>query len=262
MNERLKYGLLSSSSWRLETASAPPDVLHAGGRVTLSQADTQAPDEGWGTFEVDTGAARQPGLGLVLGHFDSKGWQFAHTESGALGTGLDALDLSGVVADPQATVRPSALKAEGNDVWVEAEVNLPPQGTGKVVARYELSNRAEPASGRIVNSWCTLPVANSCEEALGSAAVPDTIFQTGSGPLALAIGKGAVDVFSHGDWTSVTAPGYSPPDEPGEGATDLFSSPTNGWLAGETALGHWSSGTGEQGTSATRHHGRCPIAHR
>ena len=242
---KLEYGLLRSGTWQLAIATPPANVMHAGELITLEQADTQAPGEGWGAFEI---GAPRAGLGLVLGHFKDSEWQFARTQSGALGTGLDALDLSGTVDNPEATVRPTALKAEGNDVWVEAEVGLPSQ-ENRVVARYERSTTGPPGSGQVVGSWCTLRVANSCEEALGSAAVPDTVLQTANGSVALALAKGAVDVFSHGDWTSVAAPGYEPP-YPGEGDThgDAFSSPTDGWLAGANALGHWSGATSEQGT--------------
>ena len=244
---KLEYGLLRSGTWQLATATPPANVMHTDEPITLEQADAQAPGEGWGMFQI---GGPQPGLGLVLGHFKGSEWQFARGESGKLETGLDALDLSGTVANPEATVRPIALKAEGDDVWVEAKVSLPPQGEHRVVVRYERSAAGPPGSVRVVGSWCTLPVANSCEEELGSAAVPDAIFQTADGPVALALAKGAVDLFSHGDWTSVTAQGYEPP-YPGVGDThgDAFGSPTEGWVAGANALGHWSGATSEQGTS-------------
>ncbi len=241
VQEKLEYGLLDGGSWGLESAEPPSGVLHAGELVTLQAADIGSSDEGWGAFKI---GAPQPGLGLILGHFHGKEWTFARTESGTLGTGLDALDLTGSVANPQGTVQPKALKAEGNDVWVEAEVNLPPHSATRVVARYEGSS---VGSGKVLESWCSLAVANSCEEALGSAAVPDAIFQTGSGPLALALTKGAVDVFAHGNWKSVSAPGYEPS---GEGSEDVFNSATEGWLAGEHALGHWSTEHSEGASSA------------
>ena len=126
VQEKLEYGLLNGGSWELQSAEPPPDVLRSGELVTLEVADVGAPNEGWGLFKVGlpNGGAPQPGLGLILGHFHGDQWTLARTESGTLGTGLDALDLTGTVADPAGSVVPRALKAEGNDVWVEAEVNL------------------------------------------------------------------------------------------------------------------------------------------
>ena len=166
-----------------------------------------------------------------------------------LGPAWTHLTSAGRSPTPKPRVRPIGLKAEGNDVWIEAAVNLPSHGETNVVARYERSATGPPGSGQIVGSWCTLPIANSCEEALGSAAAPDAVFQTADGPVALALVKGAVAVFAHGDWTSITAPGYEPPALPGEGATDVFSSPTEGWLAGANALGRWSGGAGESSST-------------
>ena len=86
--------------------------------------------------------------------------------------------------------------------------------------------------------------------------MPDAIFQTSGGPLALALSKGAVDVFAHGAWKSVSAPGYEPSEEGGE---DVFSSPTEGWLAGEHALGHWST---EHSEAASSELARWPLPDR
>ncbi len=242
----LKYGLLQAGKWTIETVKAatqPPKPFSAADSVRLEADDVEGPDEAWGAFEVDE--ERTPGLGLILGHLQGGEWTFSPT-------GLDALDLTGAVAaesDGEGEVRPGALKADGKGVWVEAQVRLPGRESGRVVARYE----AEGAGGHVTNSWCTLPGTNSCEEPLesssGRATVPDAIFQTPSGPVALGFREGSVEVFAHGAWTSVLAPGYGP--SPGQtGADDVFAGPDEGWLAGVETLGHWSA-NGASGSLAS-----------
>ncbi len=97
-----------------------------------------------------------------------------------------------------------------------------------MVARYDGN------TGKVTNSWCTLPVANSCEEPLGSAAVPDAFFATESGPVALSLHEGVIDVYARGRWTSVLAPGHGPENG------DAFTGPNAGWIGGTKALGQWS----------------------
>jgi photosystem II stability/assembly factor-like uncharacterized protein len=249
----LRYGLLTEGKWTLQSATPPSGLLNAGDEITLKLGDIQGPGEGWGAFEVRANHDIRPGVGLILGHFQTGEhggeWTFARTSTGALGTGLDALDLTGAAADAAGSVEPLALKADGNDVWIEAGVRLPPQRDERapVVARYDL------LSGRVEESWCTLPgVANHCNEPLDPdhpAAVPNAIFETEDGPVALALRQNFVDVFAHGEWRSVAAPGYGSLPGPGQpplpqsSGEDAFSSPNEGWLTGPGAhaLGQWSA---------------------
>ena len=65
------------------------------------------------------------------------------------------------------------LKAETDGVWLSAAVYIPPNTATPytVVARYD--------GGKVVSSWCSLPVSNSCAEPYDDqhpATVPDAIF--------------------------------------------------------------------------------------
>jgi len=223
--QRLEYGVLEQGKWTLDTATPPPG-LSSEHAITLKLGDVNGAGAGWGAFEV-----ADPGTGLILGQFhEGDGWTYAPT-------GLDALDLTGTVANPKGSVEPTALKAEGSAVWVEANVALPPREGARVVARYD------SATSEVTSSWCTLAVANHCHEPLDPdhpAAVPEAVFKGEDGePEAVALSENFVDVFAHGQWTSVAAPGYGHfPSHPGEA---MFSGPNEGWLAGVDALGHWSS---------------------
>jgi len=247
--DELQYGLLQGGAWKLETvkaASLPPAPFRAEDPVKLRFQDVERPGEGWGAFEVK---GHPPGLGLVLGHLRAGEWTFAPT-------GLDALDLSGAVGAEtggKGEVIPEALKADGAGVWIEAKVGLGAgRESGRVVARYE----GEGAGGHVTDSWCALPVSNSCQEPLettsGRAAVPDAIFDEGAtGPTALALHEGSLDVYTHGKWTSILAPGYGP--SAGQtGADDAFASAGEGWLGGAPTLGHFSSGAGSPTGGASR----------
>ncbi len=223
--QRLEYGVLEQGKWTLETAAAPPG-LGSNQAITLKLGDVNGAGAGWGAFEDS-----DSGTGLILGQFHERDeWTYAATD-------LDALDLTGTVANPKGSVEPTALKAEGSAVWVEANVALPPREGARVVARYD------GATSQVTNSWCTLAVANHCQEPLDPdhpAAVPEAVFKGEDGePEAVALSENFVDVFAHGQWTSVAAPGYGHfPSHPGE---DMFSGPNEGWLAGTAALGHWST---------------------
>ncbi len=217
-----EYALLKEGAWTRETALQRPPGVPSTEPMTLRVGDVQGPGEAWGAFSL----AKPQGHGLILGHLYNNEWHFPPS-----GVGLDALDLSGALASHSNHVEPEALKAEpgSSAVWIGAQVYLNGHSGGHVVARYDGN------SGDVTNSWCTLPVANSCEEPLGSAAVPDAFFATESGPVALSLQEAAVDVYARGRWTSVLAPGHGP-----EGG-DAFTGPDAGWLGGTKALGQWSA---------------------
>jgi hypothetical protein len=226
------YGLLANGAWSEQPA--PSGAAAGGEAMNLMLADVEGPSTAWGAFE---GAAR--GGALVLGHLENGQWSLVPT-------GLDALDLTRELANGKYEVKPEALKAEEapkaaeGGVWIEANVYLAGRKKGRVVARYDA------AKGEVTNSWCTLRgVPNSCEEPLDlahPAAVPDAIFQTTSGKVALSLGDQAVHVFSGGTWSSIPAPGHGPATANLRGGGDAFADPNEGWLGGATAVGHWSSG--------------------
>jgi len=217
-----EYALLKEGAWTLEAPLQRPSGIPNSEPMTLRAGDVQGPGEAWGAFSL----ANPQGHGLILGHLHNREWHFSPS-----GLGLDALDLNGALAGHSNHVEPEALKAEPNGaaVWIEAKVYLNNHEAGHVVARYDGN------TGNVTNSWCTLPVANSCEEPLGSAAVPDAFFATEGGPVALSLHEQAVDVYARGRWTSVLAPGHGP--ESG----DSFTGPNAGWLGGTKALGQWSA---------------------
>jgi photosystem II stability/assembly factor-like uncharacterized protein len=221
-----EYALLENGVWTRETALQRPPSVSSTEPMTLRAGDVQGPGEAWGAFMVS--AHRH---GLILGHLYNHEWHFPPG-----GVGLDALDLTGALASQNNSIEPQALKAEpeSSAVWIEAHVALNGSRGGQVVARYD------GKTGEVTNSWCTLPVANSCEEPLGSAAAPDAFFQTAGGPVAVAVppNSEAVDVYAHGRWTSVLAPGHK---ASGGGA---FSGPAAGWLGGSTALGQLTAEAG------------------
>jgi hypothetical protein len=237
LSEALAYGILQNGAWKLESAPPPPALdVHAGDTIALQRGDLYAPGQGWAVFTVANGEGRG---GLILGHLQNGGWSFAPT-------GLDALDLAGILSGQEGFVEPLALKADAGGAWVEAKVNLHAKNSGLVVAHLD-------SSGKVTNSWCTLTVPSECEEPLDldhPARVPDAIFEVEGRPVALALRRTAarqepesVDVFANGQWTSYPAPGHteSEPDEPGGGAA--FSSPNEGWLGGASALGRWGTQT-------------------
>jgi photosystem II stability/assembly factor-like uncharacterized protein len=217
-----EYALLKEDLWTRETALQRPPGVPGTEPMTLQVGDVQGPGEAWGAFSL----ANPQGRGFILGHLYNREWHFPPS-----GLGLDALDLSGALAAQSNHVEPTALKVEpsGGAVWIGAKVFVNNHEAGHVVARYDGS------TGTVTNSWCTLPLANSCEEPLGSAAVPDAFFATESGPVALSLQAEAVDIYARGRWRSVLTPGHGP-----EGG-DAFTGPDAGWLGGKKALGQWSA---------------------
>ncbi len=216
-----EYALLKEGSWTREAPLQRPSNIPSGEPMTLRVGDVQGPGEAWGAFSLPN----PQGHGLILGHLYNHEWHFPPS-----GLSLDALDLGGVLAGHSNYVEPTALKVEqGGGVWIEAKLYLNNHESGHVVARYDGN------TGKVTNSWCTLPVANSCEEPLGSAAVPDAFFATENGPVALSLHEGVVDIYARGRWRSVLAPGHGPENG------DAFTGPNTGWVGGTKALGQWSS---------------------
>jgi hypothetical protein len=244
LDEQLDYAVLANGAWNRASAPLPPAYSPvAGDTVTLADGDVDGPSSGWATLAVQN-ASGQPaadGLGLLLGRFAGGSWSFPST-------GLDALDLTGGVADPQGSVIPTALKADPSGVWIGATVKLPtPNGSAghPVVARYD------GARGVVTNSWCSLPVANSCDEPLDldhPAAVPDATFDTPGGNVAVSLQLNALHVFARGAWSVTPAPGYTPADG------DTFVVPDEGWLGGNSAAGRVS------GQASSRLLAAWPIA--
>jgi photosystem II stability/assembly factor-like uncharacterized protein len=266
-SERVRYGELQGDSWTLQSASLPEALSRTEGPVTLSLGELNGPGEGWAAFQRSSDSEQQ-GQGLILGRLKAGAWTFP-------ATGNHALDLSGPDADALGTVTPSALKVDGRAVWVEAEVRLPPEQErfDPVVALLEEGAGAGEGAGggagagaggqgalTVARSWCSLsgnPAIewSSCEAPLGDAAVPDAVFTAAGRPVegqaevggggdeqvALALQKrgsgSSVAIFEHGEWRHALAAGY---EEAGAANAD-FSSPDEGWLAGPSALGQWSS---------------------
>jgi photosystem II stability/assembly factor-like uncharacterized protein len=238
-----EYALLENSKWIRETAQ--PSDFGSTEPVALKAADAQGPGEAWGALTP----AHPWKRGLILAHLYNHEWHLPPSAH----LGLDALDLTGALGKQEDRVEPEALKAEllktqagASAVWIEAKIHHNPGDVslGRVVARYEEATGDQ--TGKMTNSWCTLrltvtaTVPNECEQPIGAAAVPDAFFETASGNVDLALQTGVVDVYAHGRWTSVLAPGH----EPGVGAA--FTGPAEGWIGGTAALGRWAP---EQGTS-------------
>jgi hypothetical protein len=221
------YDVLRGGAWSARTAGLPPDYApRSSDRLALAAADMTGPDAGWAALTI-LSAGPQP---LQLARFDGNDWTYV------AGVGLDALDLTGRFRnDPPLSVTPKALRADGDGVWINAQV-----GDGRVIARYDAS------TADVTRSWCRLPRASAgCAAPLDPdhpAMTPDTFFDTPDGRVALALNPpgsandlpgGFLHVFAHGDWTRVPAPGFT---QPGQGSA-VFTSPTDGWLAGSEALG-------------------------
>ena len=224
-------GANSPPCWTVQGSSLPAGWVAPFGvtEVQLKAADVTGPGTGWAALEQDGGGVGHP---MILARFDANGWTFLSQ------TGLDALDLTGAFApdSPQSlaagavsTLTPSALKADGDGVWIKATF----ANGGAIIARTD-------ASGKVVQSWCVgLP-----RESLGCgrqldvdhpAAVPDAVFPNSDVEGEALVG-GALDVYYDGAWTSVGATGLGPSLE-----ASTFADPTDGWLAGVNTLARVSS---------------------
>ena len=229
ISESLQYALLQDGSWQVDTAALPPTYTpEANDTINLEYADVSGPGTGWATLAVSRAGVSDSSLPLLLGRFDGGDWTYVQT-------GLDALDLTGSVANPNGLVSPTGLKADGDSVWIGAHDTLPTAASrtasGNVVALYDGS------SGAVTQSWCTLPVVNSCDQPLDGehpAAVPDAVFDAGGSSDALSLQNNTLDVYANGAWSSVAAPGYTAGD-------DTFTDLTDGWLGGQSAIGQLST---------------------
>ena len=228
----LEYGQLGEDGqWTTQGSSLPADYVAPSGvnQLKLDAADVTGPGTGWAAIEQDGLGVWHP---LLLARFDQNGWSFQPQ------TGLDALDLTGpfdpnspqwVAAGPPSTLQANALTADSGGVWVSATVSA-----GTVIARFD-------PSGNLLQSWCTgLPRQSlGCGASLDvdhPAAVPGAVFSTSEGLEADALASGALDVYYHGAWTSVGAPGLGP----ARGAS-AFADPTDGWLTGVNTLARVSA---------------------
>ncbi|HUA47170.1 MAG TPA: hypothetical protein VMA77_18185, partial [Solirubrobacteraceae bacterium] len=218
----LEYGQLMSGAWTLQGSSLPANYTAPSGvsSINLVSADLTGPGTGWAALQQSNGP-------LVLARFNENGWSFVAQ------TGLDVLDLTGPFAPGSqqsaaagpTTVSPIALRADGGGVWLSARTG---GGAGSLIARFN-------EGGQLVDSWCTgLLQSSGCANPLDvghPAAVPDAVFETDQGAVADALGNGVIDVYYHGAWTSVAAPGFS-----GGAGNSVFVDPTDGWLAGTNTL--------------------------
>jgi hypothetical protein len=67
--------------------------------------------------------------------------------------------------------------------------------------------------------------------------VPDATFDNSVGPVAEGLTNGFLDVYYHGAWTSVAAPGFPGQGVPvGSPGLAVFADLTDGWLVGRTTL--------------------------
>lgn len=210
----LEFGQLVGGSWTVQGSSLPASWVAPAGvtAVALEAADVTGPGTGWAALEEQGESGG--GYPLILARFGPNGWTFLPQ------TGLDALDLTGPFApdsqqsvaagssNPVGVLSPVALTADSNGVWLKATMNGNPSGT--IIARTD-------ASGQVVQSWCTgLPRHSlGCGGPLDvdhPAAVPDAVFPD-SDVEGEALVSGALDVYYHGAWTSVGAPGLGPEPE-------------------------------------------------
>jgi hypothetical protein len=227
ITENLDYGVLDQNdTWSLKTARPPPSyVPSANDQLSLAVADLTGRGAGWGAVTLTRGG--QFVGPLLLAQFDNTGaWHYVPR------TGFDPFDLTGqFVSSPTVAVQPTAIHADSAGVWISAILS-----PGNVIARYDR------AAGRVTASWCSsgIPHGNgACDHPLDAnnpAAIPQGVFDTASGQVALALASGFVDVYSYGTWKSVAAPGFDP-----NIGQPLFTSPTDGWIVGTNGLARVSA---------------------
>jgi hypothetical protein len=219
----LNFGEFIDGQWSIETADVPPNYQPADGTVTLTAASATGPGAGWAVFAVPPDSPEpQP---LMLGSFSTAG--AATTWSWVTHTGLDALDVTGGLGSVNAVANGQGILAASDGVWISASVLGAP-----VIALYD------PQTGHLVRSWCDPAVAArsvGCGDTIDAndpATLPSAVFDTAQGPVGLALGSQAVDVYANGSWTAVAAPGFD-----SSNGDAIFTSPTDGWLAGGNSLG-------------------------
>jgi hypothetical protein len=230
VNTRLAYGILADGAWSRHDATIPPAYMPtAGDQVTLSAVDASSASERWAAVDVDPQSLGSASLPLRLAHVQGDDWTY-------VSTGLDALDLTGDFAGGGIAVSTTGLHADGEQVWVGAQTATK-SDTENIVARYDLGSHTT------VDSWCepqadnsTLPASADCRRPLDEqhpAVVPDAVFNTANGEVAVGATTGFVDVFTGREWSSEAAPGFS------GGGT--FSAPGRGWLVGLRGIGRWAT---------------------
>ncbi len=227
--QTMSFGLLVNGTWSVQTAPTPSNYAPQDGTTpAMTAVSLTGAGSGWATFEP-TESGAQP---LMLGSFTASGtdqngdpvlsWQWVTN------TGMDALDLSGAFGRgaPKQVVG-AGLLAASDGIWIKATI-----GDGTVIGLYD------PSTGRIAQSWCdaaTAAASSDCAETIDAndpAALPDAVFDTPTGPEALALGSEAVDVYADGTWRPVAAPGFE-----ADNGNAFFEDPTDGWVTGSDSVG-------------------------
>lgn len=236
----MDYGALADGRWTRRSAPLPSGHAPAadGEQLVLESADPTGPGAGWAA--LSSTAARSP---LMLARFDGDRWS-------SVTTGLDALDLTDRFRTASIAVRPTAVRARGGDVWIDAKAG---SDAARVIARYDVG------SGVVTDSWCTglSRPSPGCAGQYDAAGLPDAVFDTPEGPMALSLASTLVKLFVHGRWTRTPAPGYVK-DAGAEGRA-LFTGPGEGWLAGPNGLGRVSVARPEAPLALWPQSNRAPL---
>jgi hypothetical protein len=230
---KLQYGQLNAGTWTLASASLPTGFT--GSRVTLVSMAPTGPQSGWAIFTAAQQSTATPSP-AVIGEYGAGGWTYPAD------TGLDALDLTGNFARSTGGTAPAVtgitIETGSEGVWFEASVGGAANYGGDVIALFD------PTTGHVVSSWCApslFALSSGCGQPLDSnhpAVVPGADFNTASGPVALGLSDGDLDVYSAGVWSTVAAVGFNG----ASAGAATFSSPKSGWLAGANAVGMVTDG--------------------